>query len=229
MEYAVEMYNVSTAYPRSNDVALSNINLTVLQGDFVLITGPNGAGKTTLLELIIGFLKPLRGALYVLGLKMPENRMRVRRMCGYVMQNFMKPPETPYTALEVVLMGLAPFKKPFDGLSEWEKDLVENVLQLLGIDNIIDKPFGTLSGGQQQRIMLARALIRRPKLLLLDEPFSSIDRESRREFAELLYDIRNSYKTTILVVSHDTEPLEDLVDGIIKLKDGHIVDEKWTS
>ena len=227
MSYVVEADNVSTTYPRSNDVALKNITLRIPYGSFVLITGPNGAGKTTLLELILGFLRPISGTLYVLGYRMPENSRKVRRMCGYVMQNFMKPPDTPYSALEVILMGIAPFKKPFEELSGSEKALLDSLLELLGIHDIIEKPFGTLSGGQQQRVMLARALFRRPKLLLLDEPFSSIDNESRREFAELLYAIRDKYKTTILVVSHDIDPLEDLVDGIIRLRDGILVDQKW--
>lgn len=223
------MYNVSTTYPRCNDVALKDVNLRIPYESCVLITGPNGAGKTTLLELILGFLKPLRGTLYVLGHEMPRSRMKVRRMCSYVMQNFMKPLDVPYSALEVILMGLAVFKGPFDGLRRDEKALLEKLLHLLGINDVIDKPFGTLSGGQQQRVMLARSLIRRPRLLLLDEPFSSIDRESRREFAELLCDIRDTYKTTILVVSHDIGPLEDLVDGIVYLKSGRIVDQRWIS
>ncbi len=227
--FAVEAIHVSTAYPRSNDVALRDIYLRVPHGAIVLISGPNGAGKTTLLELILGFLRPLRGELYVLGLRMPENARYVRRRCGYVMQNFMKPPDTPYTAREVILMGLAPYKPPFFRLSRRDENLLRDLAEFLGVSGILDRPFGTLSGGQQQRIMLARALIRRPSILLLDEPFSSIDRGSRHEFSELIHSIREEWGTTILVVSHDVEPIERYADIFVEMREGRVVEEKWSS
>lgn len=225
MDYAVAIKNVSTSYPRSNDVALRDVSLDIAYGSITLITGPNGAGKTTLLELILGFLRPIKGKIFVLGKEMPKNAISVRRRCSYVMQNFMKPPNTPYTALNVVLMGLAPYKGPFGKLNVNEEKFLNELSKLLGVKNLLGKPFGTLSGGQQQRIMLLRALIRKPQLLLLDEPFSSIDRESREDFSRLIYDIRKRYKCTIIVVSHYTDPLIGYVDRTVVLRDGRVVNE----
>ena len=222
--YAIEMRNVYTAYPKTVDVALKGVNLHIPREKLVLITGPNGAGKTTLLELILGFLRPIKGTLRVLGYDMPKYSNIVRKKCSYVMQDFMKPYNTPYTAWEVVLMGLAPYKAPFEKLSRDERELLDYLLGFLEIRDLMDKPFGTLSGGQQQRVMLARALLRRPQMLLLDEPFSSIDADSRKDFALLLNDIRKKYRMTILVVSHDVSPLLDFADIIVRLRDGKIVD-----
>ncbi len=222
--YAVEMEDVYTAYPKTSDAALRGIDLTVPREKLVLITGPNGAGKTTLLELILGFLRPIRGRLRVLGYEMPKYSRLVRRKCSYVMQDFMKPYNTPYTAREVILMGLAPYKAPFEKISREEQKLLDFLLEFLDIGGLLDKPFGTLSGGQQQRVMLARALLRRPEMLLLDEPFSSIDADSRIEFAHLLDDIRRRYGMTILVVSHDVSPILGYTDIIVRLRNGRVVD-----
>jgi len=223
VNFAVYIENVSTSYPRSNDVALRNVSIKIPYKTITLVTGPNGAGKTTLLELILGFLKPLKGSIYVLGYPMPKNAMRVRRMCGYVMQNFMKPPDTPYTAFDVAIMGLAPYKPPFAKLTDSEYDYLNRLTKLLGVEDILYKPFGTLSGGQQQRIMLLRALLRKPRLLLLDEPFSCIDQESRPEFSRLIHRIRKTYGTTIIVVSHDIGPLLGYSDSIIKMSNGRVI------
>lgn len=220
---AIDIENVYTAYPKSNDAALKGITLKVRHGEFMLITGPNGAGKTTLLELILGFLRPIHGRVRVLGLEMPRHAKRVRKYCSYVMQDFMKPYTTPYTCKEVIFMGLAPFKAPFEGIRPREMRLFEEITTILGIGDLMDRPFGTLSGGQQQRVMLARALLRRPKILLLDEPFSSIDRESREDFADLLLDIRNMWGMTILAVTHTTEFLARHSDRIVELRDGRMV------
>ncbi|MEX0568620.1 MAG: metal ABC transporter ATP-binding protein [Candidatus Njordarchaeota archaeon] len=227
MRPAIEAKNVFTTYPKSNDVALKNININIPYKTITLITGPNGAGKTSLLELILGFLKPIRGSLYVLGMKMPKMSKKIRKMCSYVAQNFMKPPNTPYTSLDVIIMGLAPYKGPFETINKEEKEYLRDIASFLGIEDLLNRPFGTLSGGQQQRIMLARALIRRPILLLLDEPFSSIDRETRVILSSMIHSIKENFGTTIIVVSHDVKPIIDYADGIIKMKNGRIVEEKW--
>jgi len=117
-------------------------------------------------------------------------------------------------------MGLAPSKYPFEPLSDTELWMVEEASRLLGIEDLLDKPIGKLSGGQQQRVFIARALVRRPKFLFLDEPFSSIDRESRGWLAKLLRWYVDSAKALALVVSHDMNPLNGLADAIIELRDG---------
>jgi len=229
LNHAVFIENVTTAYPSSNDAILKNISLKIPYNTISLITGPNGSGKTTLLELILGFLRPLTGKIYVLGYKMPRNARRVRLNTSYLPQDFMRSPEEPYTVFEVISMALAPYQKPFCKISKQDKRRIMELLEIVGLSDLAHHPIGKLSGGQQQRAMLVRALIRKPKLLLLDEPFSSIDIEGRHEFCELLAKLQNLYKTTIIIVSHIIDPIIEYSDLLIELKDGRVASNKWLS
>jgi len=222
---AVLLKNVTTAYPRSKDPALKNVSISIKKGSLSLVTGPNGAGKTTLLELILGFLRPLSGTVRVLGLEMPKHARKVRLMSSYLMQDFMKPPTETYTVKQVVSMGLAAFKGPVRPLSEREKELIKRAIKMVGLEGLEEKPIGILSGGQQQRAFLARVIVRQPKLILLDEPFSSLDREGRMEISMLINDIRKHLNSTVIVVSHDISPIIDYVDKVIEMKDGCVVSE----
>lgn len=226
---AIHAKNVSTAYPRSNDVALRNINVDIPLHSISLITGPNGSGKTTFLELVLGFLKPLTGKLYVLGYEMPRNAGKVRLQVSYLPQNFMRDEREAYSVEEVVLMGLAPYYAPFQKPSREELRIVREVTRKLGIEDLLDHPIGILSGGQQQKVMLARALVRKPKLILLDEPFSSIDRDSRGEIIELLNGIRKDYHATILIVTHILSDVTSIADLVIELRNGEVVKKEWIS
>lgn len=220
--YAIELINVTTRYPRSRDPALIDVSFKAPRKSIVLVTGPNGAGKTTLLQVILGFLKPLKGRVYVLGYEMPRYARLVRKSIGYLKQDFMKPKNETFRVKEVVAMGLAPYKGLFESLSEEDEKAIIDALRIVGAEDLVEKPFGILSGGQQQKVMLARVIVRKPKLLLLDEPFSSIDRESRAELARLIHDLRRRLGATAVVVSHDTRPLEEYSDLIVELRNGRI-------
>jgi len=210
-------------------VALRNISVEIPSLTISLITGPNGSGKTTFLELVLGFLKPLTGELLVLGYEMPKKASKVRPQVSYLPQNFMRDERDVYTVREVILMGLASYYSPFQKLSREELNLLETITKQLDIEDLVDYPIGILSGGQQQRVMLARALIRKPKLILLDEPFSSIDRDSRSEIIDLLYGIRKNFQATIVIVSHIIEDVIDIADLLIELRDGGVVKKEWIS
>ena len=217
--YAVELENVSTYYYGEKRPAIRDVSLKIPAGALVLITGPNGAGKTTLLETIIGILKARRGRIRVLDYEVPREVARVRRMISYVPQDFMKPPAEPFTAREVVAMGLSSLR-PLGRLAESDWNRVDQVLELLGMSEHSEKPFGKLSGGQQQKIMIARALVRDPKLLLLDEPFSAVDRESRQLISRIIFPKLLNRGCTILFVSHHPEPGLLEPDIIVELQEG---------
>jgi len=217
----LEVNNVWVRYSGSGKPAIRGVTFAVKTHGLVLITGPNGAGKTTLLETCLGLLKPFKGYVRLLGVDTRSwTFTRIRRLCSYVPQDFMKPPHESFTVRQVIAMGLAPSKYPFEPISSNELWMVEEASKLLGIEDLLDKPIGKLSGGQQQRVFIARALVRRPKFLFLDEPFSSIDRESRGWLAKLLRWYVDSAKALALVVSHDVSPLNGLADAIIELRDG---------
>ena len=217
--YAVELESVSTYYYGEKRPAIRDVSLRIPAGALVLITGPNGAGKTTLLETIIGILKARRGRIRVFDHEVPREAAKVRRMTSYVPQDFMKPPAEPFTAREVVAMGLSSMR-PLGRLAESDWNRVDQVLELLGMSEHSEKPFGKLSGGQQQKIMIARALVRDPKLLLLDEPFSAVDRESRQLISRRIFPKLLNRGCTILFVSHHPEPGLLEPDIIVELQEG---------
>ncbi|MEM1984879.1 MAG: ATP-binding cassette domain-containing protein, partial [Candidatus Korarchaeum sp.] len=195
---ALRLEDVWVSYSGSGRPAIREVNLSLSSGESVLITGPNGAGKTTLLETCLGLLKPFRGEAFLFGVNTKSRRVAdVRKLCGYVPQNFMKPPEESYTVRQVISMGLA----PLGSLRTELEARIDGISSLLGIGKLMEEPFGRLSGGQQQRVMIARALVRKPKLLLLDEPFSSMDLEMRSILAEVLRDYSAREDAAIVVVS----------------------------
>lgn len=202
--------------------AIRNISLEVREGELVLISGPNGSGKTTLLETILGLLKPEKGKIYVLGYEIPEQAFLARKHCSYLPQDFMKPAGEPFSLKEVVAMGLSPMR-PLGRLSQRDWDDVFRLLNLLGIRELAERPFGRLSGGQQQKAMLARALIRNPKLLLLDEPFSSLDMESRAQLSEQILPELVRRGTTVVMVSHDASFRPSICSKTVYMKEGRIV------
>lgn len=220
----LELDHVWVSYSGSGRPAIADITFESPPGRLVLITGPNGAGKTTLLETCLGILKPFRGRVKLFGVDTRSWRVtKVRRLCSYVPQDFMKPPYESYTVRDVIAMGLYTLKSPFEPLSMSEEKLIEDTARILNIHEYLDTPIGRLSGGQQQRVFIARALIRRPRALFLDEPFSSIDRESRFEIAKVLKHYAEYEGALVMVVSHDVEPLEDLADVVIELNSGRVV------
>ena len=221
---AVKLRNVWVAYSGSDRPAMRNINLTVPPGRLILITGPNGAGKTTLIETCLGLLKPYRGSAHLFGVDTRSWKVRyARRMCGFVPQDFMKPPFEAYTVRHVIRLGFAPYKSIFESLTEDEDMRIRWVSELLEIEDLLDRPIGTLSGGQQQRAVIARALVRKPKALFLDEPFSSLDKEGRRLISRVVREYVSAEDASVIVVSHDVNPIIDYADIVVRMENGRIV------
>ena len=219
----LELRDVWVRYSGSGRPALLGIDL-VLRNCVALVVGPNGSGKTTLIETCLGILKPFRGYVRLFGVDTRSRKFReIRKLCSYVPQDFMKPPYEVYTVKQVISMGLASRKAPFEPLTVEEEALINEVARELGIEDLLDRPIGMLSGGQQQRVFIARALVRRPRALFLDEPFSSVDPESRRYIAEVIARYAKKTNAFVMIVSHDVNPVMDFVDVVIRLEAGRIV------
>jgi len=217
----VRLEGVSTTYEGEERPAIRDINLSVRAGELVTIIGPNGAGKTTLLETINGLLRS-EGLVEVLGLDVHRHGREVRRKTGYVPQDFMVPPDTPFLAKDVVMMGRVGRIGPLRPSSKRDWEIVMAVMEELGIADLADRPIGRLSGGQQQKVMIARALAKEPELLLLDEPFSSLDARSRRLVCRILADLREDREATALVVTHDLSAMPEDCDKVVLLNGGRI-------
>jgi len=202
----VEISGVSFSY--TGDPILQDVNLVVRQGDFIAMIGPNGGGKTTLLKLILGLLKPAKGTIRVNG-KLPQ---KVSTCIGYVPQNVHINNNFPITASDVVLMGKLDPKKRWAHKSSQNIEEAMVALDRLKMTAFADKKIGELSGGQRQRVFIARALVTRPTLLLLDEPTASIDTKGQTDFFRLLKELNQ--EITILVVSHDLLVISKYVKSV---------------
>jgi zinc transport system ATP-binding protein len=176
---------------------LEDVSLCVAAGEFLGIVGPNAGGKTTLLKLILGLLKPSAGRIRVFG----EPPHRARRRVGYVPQYPGFQRDFPISVEEVVLMGRFGLGRRLGAWSHADRAAAANALDEVEALDLRRRQIGTLSGGQLQRVLLARALVAEPRLLILDEPTANIDQRLEGEIFELLAHLNR--RLTILVVSHD--------------------------
>jgi len=191
----IDIKNLDFTY--NGETVLQDINLSIRDGDFVAIIGPNGGGKTTLLKLVLGLLTPVRGTIRVDG-KSPE---KASPCIGYVPQDVHVNRSFPITSVDVVLMGSRNPNKHLSRQSAANRRDAMTALERMEMAALADKKIGELSGGQRQRVFIARALVTKPKLLLLDEPTASIDTKGQADFYRLLNELNEDI--TVIVVSHD--------------------------
>jgi zinc transport system ATP-binding protein len=195
----VEIEDVSFAYGEVS--VLEGINFTVEAGDFLGIIGPNGSGKTTLLRLMLGLLAPTRGVVRLFG--HPPARMKQWGRLGYVPQKATFEASLPATVQEVVASGLVATLGPFRRSDAAERRRVSEVLAQVGMEEHAGRRIGALSVGQQQRVLIARALVTEPELLILDEPTGGVDPEAQTSFYALLHHLNREREVTLILVSHD--------------------------
>ena len=195
MKPILEIENLSFSYERQT--VLKDINLKVYPKDFLAIIGPNGGGKSTLLKLILGINRTQKGTIKLDGL----DSIKSLNSIGYVPQNTNINTDFPIKTIEVVLMGHTTDKRLFFGYSKDETTKAKEALKTVGMQEFANSKIGSLSGGQRQRVMIARALFANPKLLLFDEPTSSIDVKGQKEIYDLLKVLNKNL--TVIVVSHD--------------------------
>lgn len=207
----IELKNVSFQYDYTQ--VLSNISLKVEQGDFLALLGPNGSGKSTMLKLILGLMKTTSGQIELFG--QPANTFKKRELIGYVSQKSNSfNSGFPATVKEVVASGLTKkiglFKRHFAD----QNDKVMQALQDVGMDGFANRNIGELSGGQQQRVFIARALVAEPKLLILDEPTVGIDHENVQSFYDMLANLNEHHKMTMILVTHDVDTVSNHISHV---------------
>ena len=182
-------------------VVLQNISFNVQKGELIGIIGPNGAGKTTLLRTLLGLVPLSGGMLSVLGYVYPKVK-EARAKIGYMSQRQSFERNVPLSVSDVVATGLLSGKTLFKSLKRTEEK-VTTALQAVGMQAYGKRSFQELSGGEQQRILLARAIVRQPELLLLDEPTTGLDFSAQKLFMELLLRLKTQMQLAIVLVSHD--------------------------
>jgi zinc/manganese transport system ATP-binding protein len=189
---------------------LSDVTFSLANGEFTGIIGPNGAGKTTLLRVILGLVEPSAGRVLV-----------DKKSIGYVPQKLVIDPDMPLRARDVVSLGLDGHRLGFAFPSRQRRELVEAALADVGADGYADARVGELSGGEQQRVLIAHALISRPRLLLLDEPLANLDLRSEQEIVTVLGKLAREHEISVLLSAHDMNPLLPVMDRIVYVANGH--------
>jgi zinc/manganese transport system ATP-binding protein len=183
---------------------LRDVSFTVRPGEFTGLIGPNGAGKTTLLKVILGLQAPTSGRVLLNGRPRPR---RGGRMIGYVPQKLSIDPDMPLRARDVVALGIDGNRLGFPLPSAARRDLVAEALRAVGAEAYAGARVGELSGGEQQRVMIAHAVISRPRLLLLDEPLANLDLHSEQGIVSVLARLAREQQIAVLISAHDMNPL----------------------
>jgi zinc transport system ATP-binding protein len=181
--------------------ALDDISLRVMPGDFLGIIGPNGSGKTTLLRVMLGLAEPTRGRVELFA--RPLRAFHEWRRIGYVPQRALLDPGLPVTVEEVVATGLVATRPWLSRRAQGERHRVIAVLDFVGMREHRAAPVARLSAGQQQRVLIARALVSEPELLVLDEPTGGVDAEAQMGFYAVLRHLNRVRGVTLVMVSHD--------------------------
>jgi zinc/manganese transport system ATP-binding protein len=195
---------------------LDRVGFTVRAGEFTGVIGSNGAGKTTMLRVILGLQPTSGGSVRVEGRPLG----RRHRPVGYVPQKLVVDPDAPIRSRDLVALGLDGERLGLRLPSRRRTDLVEKTLRDVGASAFADARVGHLSGGEQQRVLVAHALVRRPRLLLMDEPLANLDLRSGQEIVELLGRLAREHGIAVLLSAHDMNPLLPVMDRVVYLAEG---------
>ena len=209
----VSLDHVSFHY-NSTEV-LTDVSFVLERGDYLGLVGPNGSGKTTLIKLLLGLFQPSGGAVGLFGEDPREFREWQR--IGYLPQKTAFNPLFPATVKEVVSLGLLSRKKFPKRMAGPDKVFIDAALSLMDIEDIGHKLIGELSGGQQQRVFLAKALVGEPELLILDEPTTALDPETREKFFATLSDLNRTKSVAIIIITHDTGTIGEYASKLLYL------------
>jgi zinc/manganese transport system ATP-binding protein len=202
----------------------SDVDLRVREGEFVAILGPNGSGKSTLLNVLLGLLRLERGLAAVLGRPAGASNERI----GYLPQRRVFDAHTRVRGLDIVRLGLdgrrwgvpLPLAARFSARARADRERVGEAIERVGAGAYARRPIGECSGGEQQRLLIAQALVRAPRILMLDEPLDGLDLPNQAAVAALVQRICRSEAVTVLLVAHDANPLLPYLDRVLYLAGG---------
>jgi zinc/manganese transport system ATP-binding protein len=198
---------------------LEDVSFSIGRGEFTGVIGTNGAGKTTLLRVILGLQRPSAGRI----VRPNEARSRRARSIGYVPQKVPLDPDMPIRARDLVALGLDGNRFGVALPSRRRAAAVEAMLAAVDAERFADARVGLLSGGEQQRVLIAHALISRPRLLLLDEPLANLDLHSSQEIVTLLGRVASDHEVSILLSAHELNPLLPVMDRVVYIAGGRAV------
>ena len=211
---AIKIVNLSKKYGKT--LVVDDLNLSIRSGEIVGFLGLNGAGKTTTMRMLLGLIKPTSGECYIQGNKVDQYNLEVLNEIGYII-------ETPYSYPELTVQENLEIVSTLRGLRN--KDIIDWVTEKLKLDQYKDKQVKHLSLGNVARLGIAKAIIHKPKILILDEPTNGLDPFGVIEVRELLKELANNLGTTVLISSHKLEEISKVATRIVIIHGGRLIRE----
>ena len=190
----------------NSDIILDDVSFEIKKGDFLGIIGPNGAGKTTLFKCMLGLNKDYSGTVKIFNKDIKKDFKKIYKKIGYIPQSNNFDQRFPATVNEIIQLGTIGKKV--------DSEKIDNLLELTGISEYLNRRIGDLSGGQQQRVMMTKALIHEPELLILDEPATAVDANILKLFYKLLIKLNREKNITIIWSSHDLDAVNLLSNKV---------------
>ena len=216
MKDIIRLNGLSVGY--EGDAIIENIDLEIGKGEIVTLIGPNGAGKSTILKTVSRQLQPLAGAVYVNGRELDRyDQGELAKVLSLLLTERIDPEYM--TGRDIIETGRYPYTGKMGILSEGDHAVVDNVIELLGIQELADRLFMKLSDGQKQRILIGRALAQEPEILILDEPMSYLDIRHKLELIEILRKLKTEKNITIVMSLHEFELARVIADKVICVKE----------
>ena len=213
----LEAHNLAVRYP-NGELALHNVSFQIQSPSFMAIIGPNGSGKSTLVKTFLGLIKPFRGSISVNGYDSMKQSGKIRKLVRYVPQRDRIELTVPMKVKDIVLMGRLLKKLPPRFASSKDIKIAKDALEQVDMAELWDRPFPELSGGQRQRVLVARALASEGSILVLDEPLAGTDVESQDLIVKALGRYHKENDVSIIMVTHDLNPIHTLVEDVLLLK-----------
>jgi manganese/iron transport system ATP-binding protein len=213
----LEAQNLAVRYP-NGELALHDVSFQIKSPSFMAIIGPNGSGKSTLVKTFLGLIKPFRGSIKVNGYDSVKKSGKIRKMVRYVPQRDRIELTIPMKVKDIVLMGRLLKKLPPRFASSKDVEIAKEALVQVDMVDLWNRPFPELSGGQRQRVLVARALASEGSILVLDEPLAGTDVESQDLIVKALGRYHSENDVSIIMVTHDLNPIHTLVQDVLLLK-----------
>ena len=211
MKEILKTHLLSIGYDKK--IVVADINVTLNEGDIIALVGPNGAGKSTLFKTFSTHIKPVGGRIELFGKDLMSYSPKERaKLLGIVLTE--RPDDMFLKVFDVVAAGRYPYTGMFGKLNEKDENEIKESLELVGVNNLIDRVFNTLSDGEKQKVMIAKAIAQNTPIIMLDEPTAFLDYPSKIELFSLLKKLAKEQKKAILFSSHDLELLLRYTDNL---------------
>lgn len=218
--YDLQVNNLKFGYRK--DLVIKDVSFNVKKGDFISIIGPNGSGKSTLLKTLNNLYKPDKGKIILEGKEIKTFKKRdLAKKIALVPQDTNI--DYDFTVEDIVMMGRHPYKGRFEKENNEDYKIVKEALEMTNTFKLRERPITEISGGERQRVIIAKALAQNPSIILLDEPTSNLDINHQIEILNLLKQLNEERKTTVILVIHDINLAARYSKDIILLNDGKIL------